>query len=144
MLRFWLSYFIYLWGGTRRFIGSRNNVRGEFEAAVRSFALAYRIDPSFKRAQLDRAILLWRELGESKEALKLLDKLLHEEPTYTDALFNRANIYQELWYLQPAIDDLEKYLAYSSPKDVYWDMAVRNMANLRSTFDDLDSGSQRS
>lgn len=142
-IRFWVSYFVYLWGGTRRFIGTRNNSKREFEAAVRSFDLAARIDPSFTRAKLDQAVILWRELSQPKEALAILDKLIAKDQNTTAALFNRANIYQELWYLQPAIDDLERYLALSSPDDVYWEMAVRNMTHLRDTFDDLDAASQK-
>lgn len=140
--RFWLAYFVYVWGGVRRYVGNSNGLRREYLAAVRSFDLAYRIDPSFQRAKLDKAILLWRELDRPQEALEALNQLLRDDGAYAAALFNRALIYQSLWRIQPAVEDLEKYIALNQIDDAYWEMAVRNLAELRTAFDELDRKSQ--
>lgn len=141
--RFWLAYFVYVWGGVRRYVGNSNGNKREYRAAVRSFTLAYRIDPTFQRAKLDKAILLWRELEQPQAALGEINQLLQKDPLYTAALFNRALIYQAQWRIQPALDDLEKYIALSQQDDVYWEMAVRNLAELQTTFDELDRQSRQ-
>lgn len=131
MFRFWLSYLFYLWALVHRTIGSSNNDAPEFRRAAHYFGRAYAQDPSFKRAKLDQAIMLWRELGEAEPALALLDELAAEDPPYGPALFNRALIHQQGWDLPACAADLEAYLTSAGPEDVYWEAAVHTLHNVR-------------
>ena len=130
MLRFIHSWFLYTWGGLHRYFGNVNNMATEHETAVRYFTRAYEVDPSFVQARLARAKLLWRELGRFEEALADIDALLDEDPTYGEALFNRALIAQENGRYQEALQDLEAYLQLS--EDIaYQNEATRLVAILR-------------
>lgn len=131
MFRFWLSYAFYWWGVVHRYMGTANNVASEFRRAADYFGRAYAIDPTFHRAKLDRAIMLWRELGELEPALILLDELIAHEATYAPALLNRALIYQQMWNLPACQADLEAYLQVGEEGDMYWDTAVRSLARVR-------------
>ncbi|MCP4427029.1 MAG: hypothetical protein GY803_21270 [Chloroflexi bacterium] len=130
MLRFIRAYLVYTWGGLHRYFGNKNSLRREHETAVRYFTRAYEIDPTFHRVRLERATLLWRELGRSEEALADFDALLAENPAYGAALFGRALITQEYGRYQDALDDLDAYLALPDPEP-YWDEARRTAALLQ-------------
>lgn len=110
MFRFARAWLIYTWGGLHRYFGNQNNMRTEHEAAVRYFTRAYDIDPTFRRARLERGILLYRELQRLEEALVDFNALLDDDPTYGPALFNRAMLAQEVGRYQDALDDVEAYL----------------------------------
>jgi tetratricopeptide (TPR) repeat protein len=130
MLRFIWAYLVYTWGGLHRYFGNTNNLRSEHETAVRYFTRAYEIDPTFRRVRLERATLLWRELGRPDEALADYDGLLDEDPDYGPALFGRALVLQENGRYQQALNDLDRYLALPEPEP-YWDEARRTATLLR-------------
>ena len=130
MLRFIWAYLVYTWGGLHRLFGNKNNLRHEHEAAVRYFSRAYEIDPTFRRARLERGTLLWRELSRSQEALADFDALIEEDAGYGPALFLRALVAQEHGRYQDALDDLDAYLALPEPES-YWDEARRVATLLR-------------
>ncbi|MBP8000356.1 MAG: tetratricopeptide repeat protein [Chloroflexi bacterium] len=133
MLRFFFAYLIYYYGGMHRFIGNRFNYREAHRRAVRFFSLAYRIDKSYRKARLDRGVLYWRELGKMKEALADFDALLRDDPTYTQALFNRAMAYQDCGRYPDAVRDLENFLTLASPsEDDYYLAAQRSILLLKS------------
>jgi tetratricopeptide (TPR) repeat protein len=110
MLRFIYAWLVYTWGGLHRYFGNQNSMRSEHERAVHYFTRAYEIDPDFRQARLARAILYFRELGRSQEALADFNALLADDPTYAEALLNRAMLAQEHGRYQDALDDLQAYL----------------------------------
>ncbi|MFQ5399439.1 MAG: hypothetical protein ACE5E7_07560 [Anaerolineae bacterium] len=130
MIRFLWAWLVYNWGGLHRYFGIKNNLRREHEAAVHYFGHAYRMDPTFRRARLERGILLWRELGRLEEAQADFDALLAEDPAYGPALLNRALVAQESGRYRDALRDLEAYLALPE-KEPYWAEASRTAALLR-------------
>ncbi|MBK9049823.1 MAG: hypothetical protein IPL78_02540 [Chloroflexi bacterium] len=137
MLRFFLAYFIYTYGGMYRLVGNRYNLSEAHQMAVRLFSLAYRMDASYRKARLDRGVLYWRELGKVKEALDDFDALLDEDAQYSAALFNRAMAYQSCGRFPDAIQDLEDYLQLeSAPADDYYLTAQRNLLLLRGLLAD--------
>lgn len=111
MIRFIRARLVYTWGGLHRYFGNLNSMRSEHSAAVRCFSRAYELDPNFRRARLDRAILLFRELGRLEEAIADFDALLAKNPADGPALFNRALAAQESGRYQDAVNDLQAYLA---------------------------------
>jgi tetratricopeptide (TPR) repeat protein len=129
MFRYIWAHFVYTWGGLHRYFGLKNNVRSEHEAAVRYFNRAYHIDKNFRRARLERSILLWRELGRLDEAIAEFDALLSEDPHYSPALLNRALAAQEGGRYESALADLEAYLRL--PPDEYHREAARMATLLR-------------
>jgi tetratricopeptide (TPR) repeat protein len=109
-MRFLWAWLVYTWGGLHRYFGNKNNMRLEHEAAVRYFNRAFEIDPTFRRARLERGVLLWRELGRLDEALTDFNALLVGDPDYGPALLNRAMVYQNQGQYGAALKDLEAYL----------------------------------
>lgn len=138
MFRFVRAWLIYTWGGLHRYFGNQNNMRSEHEAAVRYFTRAYRIDPTLRRARLERGILLYRELQRLDEALVDFDALLADDPAYGPALFNRAMLAQEAGRYQDALDDLEAYLHL--PGEEYRAEATRIATFLRQLIEEKDEG----
>jgi len=136
MFPFIRAWLIYTWGGLHRYFGNQNNMRSEHEAAVRYFTRAYRIDPTFRRARLERGILLYRELQRLDEALVDFDALLADDPTYGPALFNRAMLAQEAGRYQSALDDIEAYLQL--PAEEYRAEATRIATFLRQLLEEKD------
>lgn len=140
MIRFFLAYLIYYWGGMYRFIGNRYNMAEAHRTAVRLFSLAYRVDATYRKARLDRGVLLWRELGRFKEAIGDFDALLQEDPSYTQALFNRAMAYQGCGRFAEAIHDLENYLSQASAsEDDYYVVAQRNLILLKGLLEERET-----
>lgn len=123
MLRVVWAYVLYTWGGLHRLFGNANNLRREHERAVHYFTRAYAVNPQFRRARLERAIILWRELGRVDEALTDFDALLEEDPTYGKALFNRALAQQERGRYALALADLDAFLQLPQD-DAYRDFAL--------------------
>jgi len=138
MFRFVRAWLIYTWGGLHRYFGNQNNMRSEHEAAVRYFTRAYNIDPTWRRARLERGILLYRELQRLDEALVDFDALLADDPTYGPALFNRAMLAQEAGRYQDALADLEAYLRL--PGEEYQAEATRIATFLRQLIEEKDGG----
>ncbi|MCA9982310.1 MAG: tetratricopeptide repeat protein, partial [Anaerolineales bacterium] len=126
----WLSYFVYQWGGLHRYIGHSNNIRREYERAAHYFLLAYRIDPSFTRARLDWANLLWRELQQYDAALHSLMQLRQQEPALYAAQFNIAMLLLEQGQYEKALQAFELYLSEATPDEDDWESAVRQVALL--------------
>ena len=131
MWRFVFSRLLYTWGSLHRNFGNRSNFQREHRHAVHRFSQAYRLDPSFRKARLDRAIILYREMGSHEEALADFDALLEEDPDYGEALLNRAMIAQERGQYSEALADLEAYLALPNVNDEYWSIASRTAILLR-------------
>jgi len=138
MFRFVKAWLIYTWGGLHRYFGNQNNMRSEHEAAVRYFTRAYRIDPTLRRARLERGILLYRELQRLDEALVDFDALLANDPAYGPALFNRAMLAQEAGRYQDALDDIEAYLHL--PGEEYQAEATRIATFLRQLVEERNEG----
>lgn len=110
MIRFVRAWLWYTWGGLHRYFGNKHSLRSEHEAAVRYFSRAFEIDSSFRRVRLERAVLLWRELGREAEAVTEFDHLLTDDPDYAPALLNRAMIAQNEGRYSAALVDLDRYL----------------------------------
>jgi tetratricopeptide (TPR) repeat protein len=125
----------YMQGSLHRNFGNKNSFRREHETALRCFSRAYQLDPHFHKARLDRAILLWREMGEPEAALSEFDALLKENPLYQPALLNRAMVLQENGRYQAALNDLETYLQLPPEHSEYTQAAARSAALLRELLD---------
>lgn len=122
MLHVVWAYVLYTWGGLHRLFGNANNLRREHERAVHYFTKAYTVNPKMRRARLERAVILWRELGRVDEALREFDALLEADPAYGEALFNRALARQEGGHYALALADLDAYLRLPR-HDAYRDSA---------------------
>jgi tetratricopeptide (TPR) repeat protein len=108
--RLLLARLFYLWGSLHRHFGNKSSFRREHDLALRCLDRAIRFDPYLYPARLDRAILLWREMGRVEEALLELNALLAAEPDYGPALLNRALAAQAAGHYGAALADLERYL----------------------------------
>ncbi|MCL4867672.1 MAG: tetratricopeptide repeat protein [Anaerolineae bacterium] len=136
MLRFFLAYLIYSYGGLYRLMGNRYNLPEAHRLAVRLFSWAYRVDNSYRKARLDRGVLYWRELNQLPEALADFNALLEEDPAYAQALFNRGMAYQSCGRFAEALTDFETYLDLSAAaEDEYQFAAQRNIVLLRGLLD---------
>lgn len=130
MLRFIYAWLIYTWGGLHRYFGNKNSMVSEHERAVHYFARAYEIDPTFRAARLQRAVLLCRELGCRQEAITEFTALLADDPDYGLALLNRGLALQEIGRYPEALQDIEQYLALPE-KDKFKEEAARIAGYLR-------------
>jgi tetratricopeptide (TPR) repeat protein len=135
MIRFIKAWLVYTWGGLHRYFGNENSMSSEHERAVHYFARAYEIDPTFREARLQRAILLFRELGRSSEALAEFDALLADDPEYGRALFNRGLLLQDIGRYAEALTSLETYLQLPE-RGEYWTEANQITVLLREIAND--------
>jgi tetratricopeptide (TPR) repeat protein len=122
---------VHMQGSLHRNFGNQSSFRREHQAALRCFSRAYALDPGFDRALFDRAVLLWRELGDLEAALADFDALLQENPGNQSALLNRAMALQENGRYQAALTDLEVYLQLPPENQEYAAAAQRTAALLR-------------
>ncbi|KAA3659633.1 MAG: hypothetical protein DWQ04_21705 [Chloroflexi bacterium] len=136
MIRFLFAWLIYTWGGLHRYFGNKNRMVSEYEHAIRYFAKAYAVDPTFRAARLQRAILLYRELGRHEEAINEFNALLNDKPLYCSALLNRGITLQEMGRFQEALADFEQYLQLPDNNE-YADEANRFAVHLREIVKDL-------
>jgi len=142
VLRFLRAWLYYTWGGLHRYFGNKNSLRKEHEAAVRYFTRAFKIDPSFRRVRLERAVLLWRELGRSADAKNDLNALLADDPEYGPALLNRAMITQNEGHYADALSDLELYLRLPESENKAYREEARRTASLLRDLVDSHGGEQ--
>ena len=137
LFRLLLARTLYMWGSLHRNFGNKSNFQREHRSAVHRFSQAFRIDPSLRRARLDRGILLYREMGRPDEALADFDALLAEDPEYGPALLNRAMISQERGRYASALADLEAFLELPEQDREYRLIAERTTDALREIVDEL-------
>jgi tetratricopeptide (TPR) repeat protein len=137
LFRLLLARILYMWGSLHRNFGNKNSFQREHRSAVHRFSQAYRIDPTLRRARLDRGILLYREMGRPDEALEDFDALLAEDPAYGPALLNRAMIAQERGRYAAALADLEAYLQLPEQDEEYRLIAERTTIVLREIVDEM-------
>ena len=131
-----------MWGSLHRDFGNKSSYVPEHQAAVRRFTRAYQLDPGLRQARLDRGIILYRELGQTDEALADFDALLAEDPKFAPALLNRAMLAQESGRYADSLSDLEAYLALSQGDKEYWAIASRTADLLREIVSDLPGNSE--
>jgi tetratricopeptide (TPR) repeat protein len=136
MIKIIHAWLVYTWGGLHRYFGNANSLVREHERAAHYFAKAYEIDPTFRAARLQRAVLLCRELGRHEEAIREFDALLADDPSYGDALFNRGITLQEIGRFQQALVDLDHYLQLPDQNE-YQSEANRLSTHLREIVKDL-------
>jgi tetratricopeptide (TPR) repeat protein len=132
--RLLIARIFYLWGSLHRQFGNKSSFRREHDLALHCFERAIRYDPYLYPARLDRAILLWRELGRVNEALLEFDALLAAEPEYAPALLNRALAAEAAGDYRRALADLDHYLDLPASAGVdaeYRAIAGRTAALLR-------------
>ncbi len=134
MLKFIWSWMLYTWGGLHRYFGNKNSLSREHDLAAHYFARAYGVDPTFREARLQRAVLLGRELGRTDEALAEFDALLADDGAYKSALLNRGLLLQDNGRFQAALADIEAYLQLPEP-DSFQEEAVRIADLLREIID---------
>lgn len=129
MMKFWLAWLIYYWGGVHRYFGITNGVRREFERAAACFNRALKLEPNFRDARLALARVRGRELGEIDRAIADLNILLGKRPNDGDALFTRAQFLQERGDFEAALVDLESYLRL--PSQPHHDLAARSASYIK-------------
>jgi tetratricopeptide (TPR) repeat protein len=126
-----LARFAYIWGSLHRQFGNKSSFTREHELALHFFNLACRWDPNLYPAQLDRGILLWREMGRIDEAIADFDNLLEKAPNYPLALLNRAMASQAAGRYAAALADLELFLTLDQDDEEYRSIATRTAVLLR-------------
>ncbi len=124
------SYWLYTWGGLHRYFGNQNNVLREYERAVHYFNRSYEVNPKFTYAQLQKAIILGRELRRYEQSLAEFDAYLDAEPDDPTALLNKGLVLQDNGRFPEALTCLEQYLTLPQ-KDDHYDEVVRITAYLR-------------
>jgi tetratricopeptide (TPR) repeat protein len=124
-------------GSLHRNFGNQSSFSREHHSAVLRFTRAYELDPSFRKARLDRGILLYREMGRLDEAAEDFDALLDIDPSYSPALLNRAMLNQERGHYAEALSDLETYLDLPMEDQEYWQIATRTADLLREVVAEL-------
>ena len=127
----------YMWGSLHRNFGNQSSFSREHHSAVQRLTRAYELDPSFRKARLDRGILLYREMGRLDEAAEDFDALLDIDPSYSPALLNRAMLNQERGHYAEALSDLETYLDLPMEDQEYWQIATRTADLLREVVAEL-------
>lgn len=144
MYRTLLARVYYMWGSLHRNFGNQRSFSREHRSAVLRFTQAYDMDPSLRRARLDRGIIFYREMGMLDEAMDDFDALLDEDPAYSPALLNRAMVYQERGFYTEALSDLETYLDLPMEDEEYWQIASRTADLLKEIVAEVsDSGSDQ-
>jgi len=118
-----ISRFLRRLADAQRHMGNANANRQEHRAAVGSYTRAIALDPAYTYAYFSRGVLRWRELGEYEPAIEDLSMVLDLDPTWADALFNRALAYKMQMQYKEAIDDFQRYLREGS--DEFWLEATR-------------------
>ena len=139
MYRTILARIYYMWGSLHRNFGNQSGFSREHRSAVLRFTQAYEMDPSLRKARLDRGIIFYREMGMLDEAMDDFDALLEEDPTYSPALLNRAMVYQERGFYTEALSDLEAYLALPMEDEEYWQIASRTADLLKEVVAEMSS-----
>lgn len=135
LLRRLAARIIHMRGSLHRNFGNTSSFSREHRAAFYCFSRAYELDPAFRKARLDRAVLLWRELGEVEGALLDFDAMLAEDPQDQPALLNRAMALQEQGRYRDALTDLEIYLQLPPENAEYTAAAARSAELLRSILE---------
>ncbi len=106
-----LARLYHLRGMAHRHLGHLQGDVEEYRWAVVDFTQALRHDPGFVQARYDRALLLWRELGDGVSAEQDLTQVLELDPERVEAWFNRAHARRLRGDTEGAIADFERYLA---------------------------------
>ncbi len=131
MLKILLARIYYMWGSLHRNFGNRSSFLREHRSAVKRFSQAYKLDPNLREARLDRAIILYREMGQFEEARSDLNALLADDPSYEPALLNRAMLAQDQGHYDEALADFDAYLALPVGDQEYRRLASRTAELLR-------------
>ena len=139
MLKILLARMYYIWGSLHRNFGNQSSFSREHRSAVKRFSQAYKLDPNFREARLDRAIILYREMGKFEEARADLNALLADDPSYEPALLNRAMLAQEQGLYVEALADFDAYLALPAGDQEYRRLASRTAELLRELVLELAS-----
>lgn len=137
MWQLYVSYLIYYGGLVCRHVGA-------YQTAAFYLGLAYKIDPTFTRARLDQAILLWRELAQYNQALEYLTHLANQpenERFLPDILLNRAMSYQAQGQFSAAVADLQHFMSLAPGEHPHWDTAVQSFSHLQELLTELEKTS---
>ena len=139
MIKILLARFYYMWGSLHRNFGNRRGFLREHQSAVKRFGQAYDLDPNFREAKLDRAIILYREMGQFDDALADLNGLLEDDPTYGPALLNRAMLSLELGDFVGSLADLDSFLGLPGDGQEYRRLASRTAVLVRELIAEMNS-----
>lgn len=108
----WLRARFVLWSARiHRHYGIVYSDPQEFASAVDAYGRALAIDPTLHLAYFERGKLLWRELAESRGALRDFNAALKLRPGWPEATFCRGLAHQSLGDLSAAISDLNDYIS---------------------------------
>ncbi|MBN1430253.1 MAG: tetratricopeptide repeat protein [Anaerolineae bacterium] len=129
--------FFYIWSARmHRHFGIVFSRKAEYVSAVCDYTRAVIVNPRLVKAYLERGILLWRELGQAKQAVEDFTAVLGLHPACAEALFFRGLAYQGTSNYPEAIHDLSEYLA---TEDVSWrEDAIRQLSLMRLIWDGIE------
>lgn len=127
--------FFYIWSArVHRHFGIVFCDRGEYARAVADYGRALAHNPRVADAHLERGILLWRELGQAREAIADFSAALSLRSGWPVALFFRGLAHQETSNYAAAIHDLSAYL---ESEDGSWrEDATRQLSLMRLIWSD--------
>jgi len=89
------------------------------EKALADYTMAIQLDPSYKGAYANRAVLLYNT-GRPQAALEDFNILLSLDPEHSDGLIGRANTLSSLEKYEEAIPDYEAYLNIKQDDEKAW------------------------
>jgi len=103
--------------------------QGKFEKASADFDRQLELSPESWLAHRDMAYLL-RRMSKFPEAIDYYSKTLNLHPLDSDSLFNRGLCYLEIGETQAARGDFLDVLNHSSPEDMYYELAKKELDQL--------------
>lgn len=133
LLRRAWAYWWYAWGSSLCYWGLRTADQSLFRAGIGAYGRAIRAWPEFSAAYLRRGTVRGRELGEHRQAIADITRVIELSPEWADAYLQRGM--EQRFHGDPhaAIADLTRYLEIGT--DAGWRAeAERQIAMLR---DDL-------
>jgi tetratricopeptide (TPR) repeat protein len=127
--------FFYMWSArVHRHFGIVSCNLDEYASAVSDYSRVLDANPGFAEAYLERGILLWRELGQARQAIVDFTVALRLRPGWPAALFFRGLAHQGASNYSAAIHDLSTYL---ESEDLSWrEDAVRQLSLLHLIWGD--------
>jgi tetratricopeptide (TPR) repeat protein len=112
-----------------RHFGNLKSNRRDYELAVTNYTHAASLDPAYTQVWFSRGVILWREFGDHKGAIRDLTRVIKLDPTWADAYFNRAMARKMLGEYEDAIQDIQQYLE-QEPEDFWLEAARRQLDEL--------------
>lgn len=133
-LRRILAYWWFAWGQSCCYWGIRTAERALFRAGISSFNTAIHTWPEFSGAYYRRGLIRGRELGEHREAIRDMTRVIELSPEWPEPYLQRGLFERFHGDQQAALADLQTYLSLGG--DMYWRLeAERQIQQLRTELE---------